>query len=145
MAPDCLQAQRFELKYLVGEEKALAVRDFISFHLMPDEFAARSPDYSYPVHSLYLDSGNLETYQAVQDGHKNRFKLRIRYYAKDDRTVFFEIKRRMNEVIIKSRAGVRREAVEGLLNGELPQFDHLLVPSATELAALQEFCRLMRM
>jgi hypothetical protein len=145
MATDRMQTQRFELKYLVGEEKAWAVRDFISFHLEPDEFAARCVDYTYPVHSLYLDSGDLETYQAVQDGHKNRFKLRLRYYGDDDRTIFFEIKRRTNEVITKARAGVRREAVAGLLQGELPQFHHLTNPTAAELAALQEFCRLMRM
>src|SRR4051812_41504691 len=129
MAVDRLQTQRFELTYLVREEKALAVRNFVSFHLEPDEFAARQPEYSYPVHSLYLDSPGLETYQAVQDGHKNRFKLRIRYYSDNDQTVYFEIKRRTNEVISKQRAGVRRDAVDALLNGELPQFHHLASPS----------------
>ena len=143
MATDRLQTQRFELKYLVREETAQAVRRFVSCHLKPDEFAAKLPQYSYPVHSLYLDSPELSTYQAVQCGEKNRFKLRIRYYRNDDSTVYFEIKRRTNEVISKMRAKVRREAVPLLLNGQPPQLRHLATPDGRQLIALQEFCRLM--
>lgn len=143
MATDRLQTQRFELKYLVREETALAIRRFVSCHLKPDDFAATLPNYSYPVHSLYLDSPDLATYQAVQCGEKNRFKLRIRYYSDNDATVYFEIKRRTNEVISKMRAKVRREAVQPLLNGQPPQLRHLASPDGRQLMALQEFCRLM--
>ena len=143
MATDRLQTQRFELKYLVKEETAQAIRRFVSCHLKPDEYAATRPNYSYPVHSLYLDSPELTTYQAVQCGEKNRFKLRIRYYSDNDPTVYFEIKRRTNEVISKMRAKVRREAVQPLLSGEPPQLRHLASPDGRQLAALQEFCRLM--
>ena len=140
---DRLQTQRFELKYLVREETARAIRRFVSCHLKPDEFAAELPNYSYPVHSLYLDSPDLTTYQAVQCGEKNRFKLRIRYYGDDDATLYFEIKRRTNEVISKMRAKVRREAVQPLLSGQPPQLRHLASPDGKQLIALQEFCRLM--
>lgn len=143
MATDRLQTQRFELKYIVREETALAIRRFVSSYLKPDEFAATLPNFSYPVHSLYLDSPDLATYQAVQCGEKNRFKLRIRYYKDDDKTVYFEIKRRTNEVISKMRAKVRREAVQPLLNGQPPQLRHLASPDGKQLVALQEFCRLM--
>src|SRR6185503_16880741 len=111
MAIDRLQTQRFEIKYLVREETALAIRRFVSCYLKPDEFAAELPQYTYPVHSLYLDSPDLATYQAVQSGEKNRFKLRIRYYSDTDDAVYFEIKRRTNEAISKMRAKVRRDAV----------------------------------
>lgn len=143
MATDRLQTQRFELKYLVKEETAVAIRRFVSCHLKPDDFAASWPNYSYPVHSLYLDSPDLTTYQAVQCGEKNRFKLRIRYYRDDDAVVYFEIKRRTNEVISKKRAKVRRDAVQPLLNGQPPQLRHLASPDGKQLVALQEFCRLM--
>jgi len=143
MATDRLQTQRFELKYIVREETALAIRRFVSTYLKPDEFAATLPNFSYPVHSLYLDSPDLATYQAVQCGEKNRFKLRIRYYKDDDKTVYFEIKRRTNEVISKMRAKVCREAVQPLLNGQPPQLRHLASPDGKQLVALQEFCRLM--
>ena len=144
MAIDRLQTQRFELKYIVRQEKALAIRRFVSCHLKPDEFAATQPNFSYPVHSLYLDSPDLTTYQAVQCGEKNRFKLRIRYYQDDDATVYFEIKRRTNDVISKMRAKVRRESVQGLLDGRPPQLRDLAAPNAKQFVALQEFCRLMQ-
>ena len=143
MAQDRLQTQRFELKYVVSEQTAQAVRQFVAAYLKPDEFAATLPNNSYPVHSLYLDSPDLTTYQAVQCGEKNRFKLRIRYYSDNDETVYFEIKRRTNDVIRKTRAKVRREVVQKLLAGEPPKLRHLAKPDSKQFAALQEFCRLM--
>jgi hypothetical protein len=143
MATDKLQTQRFELKYLVREETACAVRQHLRSYLKPDEFAATFPDNAYPVHSLYLDSPDLVTYQAVQTGEKNRFKLRVRYYSDADETVYFEIKRRTNEIISKMRAKVRRDAVQPLLAGAPPQLKHLAQPDAKHFFALQEFCRLI--
>lgn len=143
MAQDRIQTQRFELKYLVSEETARAVRQFVRCYLKPDEFAETQPDYAYPVHSLYLDSPDLSTYQAVQTGEKNRFKLRIRYYRETDKVVQFEIKRRTNDIISKMRAGVLREHVQAILSGTPPQLRHLAKPDGRQLVALQEFCRLM--
>jgi hypothetical protein len=144
MAADRLQTQRFELKYLIREETAVAVRRFASCYLTVDAFAEALPGHAYPVHSLYLDSPELTTFQAVQTGEKNRFKLRIRYYDESDDAVYFEIKRRTNDVISKMRAKVRRDAVQPLLSGQPPQLRHLARPDGKHLAALQEFCRLMR-
>lgn len=143
MADHRFQHQRFELKYLVSEERALALRRFVSCHLKPDDFAAKQPDFSYPVHSLYLDSPQLSTYQAVQTGEKNRFKLRVRHYTGEDRAVYFEIKRRTNEIISKLRATVHRSSVQPLLAGRPPSLTDLVKPDGRDLAALQEFCRLM--
>jgi hypothetical protein len=143
MANQRFQHQRFELKYLVSEERALALRRFMGCHLKPDDFAATRPNYSYPVHSLYLDSPNLTTYQAVQSGEKNRFKLRLRHYTADDQAIHFEIKRRTNEIISKVRATVRRDCVQPLLAGRPPRLADLVKPDGRELVALQEFCRLM--
>lgn len=143
MAIDRLQTQRFELKYLVREKDAAAIRQFVRCYLKPDEFAANLPNYSYPVHSLYLDSPDLATYQAVQTGEKNRFKLRIRYYSEKDEAVYFEIKRRTNDCISKMRAKVRRDAVADLINGRPPQMKHLAKADPKHFAALVEFCRLM--
>jgi hypothetical protein len=144
MSADRLQTQRFEVKYLVSESTAQLVRDYVRSYLQPDEFAANLPDNSYPVHSLYLDSADLATYQAVQLDHKNRFKLRIRYYQDDSEVVFFEIKRRTTETISKQRARVRRAAVGALLGGRLPGDPDLAAPDAKQRVALEEFCRLVR-
>ena len=143
-APDHAQLQRFELKYLVSEPMARAMRQFVRCYLRPDEFAARSPDFSYAVHTLYLDSPDLCLYGATNGGDRNRFKLRIRFYdAGAASPVFFEIKRRCNESISKLRAKVRRDAVPSLLAGEWPELRHLVKPDAKQFFALQEFSRRM--
>jgi len=126
MLIDRAQRQRREIKYLVREEDALAVRTFVSCYLDPDEFANGRLDNSYPVHSLYLDSNRLHTYWASLSGDRNRFKLRIRYYDDDPAApVFCEIKRRINEGIVKQRARVRRDAIGPLLAGASPAREHL--------------------
>jgi len=54
------------------------------------------------------------------NGIKNRYKLRLRYYDTNAKSpVFFEIKRRMNNCILKQRGGVRQEFVAYLLSGHL--------------------------
>lgn len=144
MSQDKLQAQRFELKYILSEDTALAVRDFVSSYLEIDEFGATLPQFSYPVHSLYLDSPDMKLYKSTINGDKNRFKLRLRFYEnRDDAPVFFEIKRRMNNTIAKQRGGVRREAVDSLLAGQLPMPAHLISKEPKQLVALQNFCRLL--
>lgn len=135
-----LQQQRFELKYRIDEGITPPLRDFVSSYLELDDFAVGCPNLSYPVHSLYLDSDDLKTHHAAANGVKNRYKLRLRYYdARPDSPVFFEIKRRMDNCIIKQRCGVRREAVPLLLAGQLPELAHLLSTEPRHLVALQKF------
>lgn len=144
MAEDRLQLQRLELKYRISEVKALAVRDFVRSYLEIDEYGADKPDLSYPIHSLYLDSDVLTTYHWTLNSNKNRYKLRLRYY--DDRPtspVFFEVKRRMDNAILKQRGGVRKQAVAGLLSGHLPVPEHLLSEQPKHFVALQRFTQLM--
>jgi len=144
MAKDNLQLQRFELKYIVREDTARAVRDFVSSYLEIDEFGATQPNLSYPVHSLYLDSDSLNLYWQTINGTKNRYKLRLRFYDNADNSpVYFEIKRRMNDAILKQRGAVRRDCVNWLLAGHLPEASHLISPAAKDLVALQRFCQLM--
>ncbi len=90
MQADRLQLQRFEIKFLVPEAVALAARDFVRSYLALDEFCHDRLQFSYPVHSLYLDSEALAFYHQTVNGDKNRFKLRLRFY--DDKMtspVFF--------------------------------------------------------
>src|SRR5437660_12926952 len=144
MRRDRMQQQRFELKYLITEATALLVRDFVRSYLEMDEFSVGRPNYSYPVHSLYLDSDDLKLYWRTINGDKNRFKLRLRYYSTSaDSPIFFEIKRRMNNCILKQRGGVRHDAIEGLLSGQFPEPTHLVPKSPNHLVAVQRFSALM--
>jgi hypothetical protein len=145
MAVDRMQAQRFELKYLLDEETALQVRDFVSSHLDLDEYGVAKPHLSYDVHSLYLDSDSLRTYWDTINGNRNRYKLRIRFYSTDPSVpVYFEIKRRANSCILKQRGGVKAAAMPLLLQGYLPEPDHLVSYSPKALVALQNFSQLMQ-
>lgn len=135
-----LQQQRFELKYLVEESQTPAIRDFVSSHLELDDYGVGRPNLSYSVHSLYLDSSDLHTHQASVNGTKNRFKLRLRYY--DDQPgspVFFEVKGRVDNCILKRRCGVRRDAVAPLLNGQWPAANQFFTTEPRHFAALERF------
>ena len=145
MAQDNMQMQRWELKYLIPEDVALALREFVSSYLEIDEYGANRPNLSYSIHNLYLDSDDLNIYWGTINGNKNRFKLRLRFYADNPNPqapVFFEIKRRMNEAILKQRCGVQRGAVEAVLGGQLPEVGELLSQDARQLVAVQRFIEL---
>ena len=144
MGTDNLQSQRFEFKYIIDEPKALAIREFVRSYLVIDDYGATLPNLSYPVHSLYLDSPDLKLYQSTINGDKNRFKLRLRFYEdRPNAPVYFEIKRRNNNTISKQRGGVRREAVDSLLAGQLPAMDQVVSHDPKQHQALREFCRLV--
>jgi len=140
-----LQRQRFELKYVVHEALADQVRDYISSYLTLDAYGSKRPDRSYPVHSLYLDSPTLELYHSTNNGDKNRFKLRLRFYeSRPDAPISFEIKRRCNNIIIKRRARVKRSCFETVYNTGTPCITDLENASVQELRDLQEFMELRR-
>ncbi len=142
---DKLQLQRFELKYIIEESVALAVRDYVGTQLELDEFSVGRPNYSYPVHSLYLDSDDLQLYQSTVNSEKNRYKLRLRFYNdQPDTPVFFEIKRRVDNAILKQRGGVKRAAVDSILAGHLPEPAHLKSKDPKQFFAVQRFCELMK-
>src|SRR5439155_24426973 len=94
MPKDKLQASRWEQKYIITEHTALQLREFVQSYLELDENGVGKPNFSYPVHSLYLDSDDLKINWTTITGDKNRFKLRLRFYNDNaDTPVFFEIKR----------------------------------------------------
>ncbi len=115
--------RRYEIKYLIDESQAAGIRQFIKFYVRPDVHSMNMPNLAYPITTLYLDSKNLKLCRESFEGHKNRFKLRIRSYT-DDQSYprFVEIKRRANTIIIKSRSKVPHTSipsiVQGSVNGE---------------------------
>lgn len=125
-------ASRYECKYLVEPRLADAIREFAGPFVDPDPHAARCEGYRYTICSLYLDSSELSLYRQTVEGTKNRFKLRVRTYGDDPLDpVFFEVKRRMNGIVIKSRSRTSRDrALEYLMrrrsgHGGLEEFANL--------------------
>ncbi len=127
---------RFEIKYQISESKAAAVEHFIQPYVSPDRYCKLQPTGSYPIVSLYLDSPDLKLCRESVTGKKNRFKLRIRGYNDDPAyPKFFEIKRRLNFVIIKDRQRVTQREVARLLSGgPLPEQYY-----STEQESLKQF------
>ncbi len=132
---------RHEMKYLISESQAEAMAQFIKPFLQPDRYCKLQRGGTYPIVSLYLDSDNLHLCRESLTGQKNRFKLRIRSYTDEpDYPRFFEIKRRVSNVIIKSRARVMDRDVPSLLEGlPLPPQDY-----TTDEEALNQFQFYMR-
>ena len=142
MAQDRFQGSRFEQKYIITEEQALQIRDFVRSRLELDEHAVGKPNFSYPVHSLYLDSHDLKLYWSTINGDKNRFKMRLRFYDDNPHApVFLEIKERTNNTIFKKRAPVHRDAVAGLLTGQTD--DPSYVTDSKHFGVLGGFCERM--
>jgi len=96
--------RRREYKYLVTEDLVERIRRFLRGICVVDEHAARSGG-RYVIDTLYLDTPALDAYRATVEDAGDRQKLRIRTYpsAGPGGPVFFEVKRRVGESILKTR------------------------------------------
>jgi len=109
---------RYELKYRIPETKARMVAQYIQTYIRPDKYSEKCPDFAYPLASLYFDSDTLHLCRETIEGKKNRFKLRIRCYEDNPQSpCFFEIKRRINNVIFKDRARLTKNIIAKLVQG----------------------------
>jgi SPX domain protein involved in polyphosphate accumulation len=119
------QTGRYELKYVIEEDRAVAVADYVRTFLRPSEHNGTGPVRGHPVISLYMDSPDYFLYRQAFFGHRNRMKLRIRFYDEHwNRPAFLEIKRRVNDIIVKDRAMIGREEVRQFLAGGWPNPSH---------------------
>jgi SPX domain protein involved in polyphosphate accumulation len=145
-----LQANRFELKYIVNEQRASDIRRYSLPYLQPDKNMARAPSGvypGYPIHSLYLDSDSMLLYRQTSEGKKDRFKLRVRFYdAIPSNPAFLEVKRRCNDTILKERTAVKRGSVDRILQGsEVSEEDLYNLKSVQkDLVTLRRFVDLVR-
>jgi len=115
---DRMLACRFEMKYIIDEIRAAGIVRYIRPFLQPDRYSKLQRGGMYPIVSLYLDAPDLQLCRESLTGVKNRFKLRIRSYTDEpEYPRFLEIKRRINQVIFKSRAQVTDRDVPVLLAG----------------------------
>jgi hypothetical protein len=129
-------AKRYELKYRISESLAQKIKGYVSAYLGSDPYSRRQPDGKYTICSLYMDSSRFDLFRETEMDKCNRFKLRIRGYDDDPNSpVFFEIKRKLNGIIYKSRARAGKDQIAEILKG------HFLPPQAKESdrATLKQF------
>jgi len=125
--PHMMLAKRYELKYRIPESLAQKIKGYVTAFLGPDPYFRRWPDGQYPICSLYFDSSRFDLYRETELDKCNRFKLRIRGYDDNPESlIFFEIKRKFNGIIYKSRAKAGKSQIAEILKG------HFLPAQATE-------------
>ena len=132
---------RHELKYIIPVDLANDLRDYIQFFCCPDPYANGEPPV-YSVSTLQLDSPNQALHLAKDRKQVNRFKLRIRSYSTNpDSWVYFEVKRKEEQFIRKTRSRfLLRDYMESLFQKPftVPNFQY-----KHEYENYYEFLRLM--
>ncbi|MBE0639453.1 MAG: polyphosphate polymerase domain-containing protein [Bacteroidales bacterium] len=111
---------RYEFKYFVPNSKMDMLRSMISPFMKYDKFAEKMPDHQYTVRSIYFDTPEYNCYFEKLEGIKHRKKFRLRGYnlpGEDNVKVFFEIKRKYEDPIMKNRAPAEYEKALSMFNG----------------------------
>jgi SPX domain protein involved in polyphosphate accumulation len=132
--------ERLELKYVIDEFTADRIRSSIKPYCQPDTYNRGNAEDNdnrsgqhpgYGVRSLYLDSPGLALFRAKERGDSERVKLRVRTYTNSHDKPVLEIKRRVSDIVRKTRAQVAHEEVERIARGRIPattdvEVDHFL-------------------
>lgn len=109
MKDDFTKIKRYELKYLISEDTAQAIRDYISSFCRLDKHADPSSS-GYTVNNIYFDTPDLRFYHDTRFKKMTRFKPRARYYGdRPSDYIFPELKYRNSSVIWKTRYKLKVE------------------------------------
>jgi len=138
-----LHIERREFKYLIDERTADRVRDIIRPFCVLDPNARGFDDRRYTIDSLYFDTPDMRLYRANEEEMVNRFKLRVRTYPQTPGApVFFEVKARHNDIVVKDRGRAPSNWAELLTDRTVA------VPkerTSFESAAVERFTTIVRM
>ena len=105
-----MQLDRCEAKYIIPRYLVPRIREFIQPFCDPDPHGqGNSPEYT--IMTLQLDTPTLAFHHAKENEALNRFKLRVRTYGETGGSrVFLEVKRKINDTVVKSRSSVAAAA-----------------------------------
>lgn len=142
MAQSPSNIERREYKYLVDRGTAAAVKAAIAPFCRIDPYAGKSPTRTYTIETLYLDTADLSLFWANDHEQVDRIKMRVRRYSDaPNGPVYFEVKRRINDVIAKSRGRCSADAWSQLLDGRVPIPTEI---TGRDRAAVERFLALAR-
>ena len=137
------QIDRREFKYLIDAATAARVRAAIRPFCDIDPWAAKNPRGVYTIESIYLDNPGLSLFWANEHEQVDRIKVRVRGYAGvPGSPVFFEVKRRINDVISKSRGKVPRAQYMELLTNPRAKIPESIGPK--DRNAVERFLTIQR-
>lgn len=132
---------RFEIKYLVDTRRIPELLREVAPYTRPDP---HSPEWGYPIHSVYWDTDDFRFFWEKIEGLKSRRKLRFRRYG-DSTDLFVEIKQREDRTLQKRRIRLPlATALEAFAQGEraLDWDKSASDPVASEVAMMIEQYRL---
>ncbi len=90
---------RYEHKYLVQPSQLAEIKRFIAPYTAADPYTP--PGEWYGIKTLYLDSPNYFLYRLHERKCEERIKLRVRGYMASGSPAKLEVKRRVNDVVVK--------------------------------------------
>jgi|SRR3989344_14993 len=97
---------RIELKYYVSYPDYLNLSKKLSMIMKKDQ---HDIDKGYFIRSLYFDTINNKAFYEKMEGIEERKKYRLRIYDTKDKNVKFEIKKRINNQMLKETAVITKE------------------------------------
>ena len=108
---------RHELKYTIAPELMDPIRAFLRPYCRMDEHAAREKEGFYTITCLYLDDDRYRMFWDAEERAPVRAKLRVRGYGEaPHQIVKFEIKRRIDDLVVKSSVTVPGDSWVRLLS-----------------------------
>ena len=103
-----IPAERREYKYLIPRRLMEPIRE--AARMVGDLDHHAGPDGQYCIRSLYFDDYRYSLFNANEREQSDRYKVRVRSYPeKEGSPAFLEVKRRIQDVIVKSRVSVPME------------------------------------
>ncbi len=134
---------RCEYKYVMTSEMADRFRSAIRPYCELDEHGAEHPDGFYTINSLYFDDDRYRLYWDTVNDAPVRYKVRVRNYGQTGGGVVkFEVKRRVQDVIVKTSAWLEQDGwTEWIIPGDRKDPSSL---SEANREALENFITTMR-
>ena len=110
--------KRYELKYLITKEQAGTVMLEMAPFMLPDSYGETE------IRNIYFDTPSYRLIRRSLEKPVYKEKLRVRSYgrAREDSTVFVEIKKKYKHVVYKRRVAMtEKEALMWLTEGITPE------------------------
>ena len=110
MGSELINIERYEMKYRIMPHQVDAVRQIVRNFCTPD---AAGENGIYTISSLYFDTPDQRLYRETRQRVPRRFKIRVRRYHSGP--YFLEVKRRMMDIVRKTRCPIPADAWPGIL------------------------------
>lgn len=111
-------ASRFEVKYSISPSQKIALMADVSTFMQRDPHVPEG-SAGYHISSLYFDTENYSAYRDKLAGILRRKKYRIRTYRENPDHLFFEVKERFSNRILKRRARIDMDCYRSVLDSNI--------------------------